>query len=149
MIDIERKEKQLEQITEKLWSETVQAMLDRSIKKSIILLQRYATQEAPTDQWRLRNDFHTEFKKSFGRLFNPTKYAIYVHEWTRPHFAPIDKLQGRADRHGIPVGALRRSIARKGTKANPFMDRAVDEWEKQVDEIFAKEIDKMFLEITE
>ena len=28
------------------------------------------------------------------------------------------------------------------------MDRAVDQGERQVDEIFAKEIDKMFLEIT-
>ena len=147
MVDIERNEKQLEQIYETFWSEAVQWILDRSIKKSIILLQRYAIQEAPTDQGRLRNDFHTELKKSFGRLFNPTRYAIYVHEWTRPHFAPIDKLQGWADRHGIPVGALRRSIARKGTKANPFMDRAVDQWEKQVDEIFSKEIDNFFNEI--
>ena len=148
MIDIERKEKQLEQITDKFWSDVVQQMLDRSIKKSVILSQRYATQEAPTDQWRLRNDFHTEFKKSWWRLFNPTKYAIYVHEWTKPHFAPIDKLKGRADRHSIPVGMLRRSIARKWTKANPFMDRAVEQGEQQVDEIFASEIDKMFLEIT-
>lgn len=147
MVDIERNEKQLEQIYETFWSDAVQWILDRSIKKSIILLQRYAIQEAPVDQARLRNDFHTELKKSFGRLFNPTRYAIYVHEWTRPHFAPIDKLQGRADRHGIPVGALRRSIARKGTKANPFMDRAVDQWEKQVDEIFSKEIDNFFNEI--
>lgn len=148
MIDIERKEKQLEQITEKFWSDIVQEMLDRSIKKSVILLERYAIQETPTDQGRLRNDFHTEFKRSFGRLFNPTKYAIFVHEWTRPHYAPIDKLKWRADRHWIPVGALRLSIARKGTKANPFMDRAVEQWEKEVDEIFASEIDKMFLEIT-
>lgn len=148
MIDIEYKEKQLKQITEKFWSDVVQDMLDRSIKKSVILLERYAIQETPTDQWRLRNDFHTEFRKSFGRLFNPTHYAIYVHEWTRPHYAPIDKLRWRADRHGIPVWKLWLSIARKWTKANPFMDRAVEQWEKQVDEIFGKEIDKMFLEIT-
>ena len=80
MIDIERKEKQLEQITKKMSPETVQNMLDRSIKKSVILLERYAIQETPTDQCRLRNDFHTEFRKSYGRLFNPTDYAVYVHE---------------------------------------------------------------------
>jgi hypothetical protein len=50
MIDIERKEKQLEQITQKMSPETVQNMLDRSIKKSVILLERYAIQETPTDQ---------------------------------------------------------------------------------------------------
>ncbi len=147
MIDIERKEKQLEQITKKMSPETVQNMLDRSIKKSVILLERYAIQETPTDQWRLRNDFHTEFRKSYGRLFNPTDYAVYVHEWTRPHYAPKDKLQGWANRHWINVNVLRLSIAKKWTKANPFMDRAVDQGEKQVDEIFSKEIDQMFYEI--
>ena len=147
MIDIERKEEQLEQITEAFWSDIVQEMLDRSIKKSVILLERYAIQETPTDQGRLRNDFHTEFKRSFGRLFNPTDYAVFVHEWTRPHYAPIDKITGWALRHSMKPWALRLSIARKGTKANPFMDRAVEQWEKQVDEIFSDEIDKMFLQI--
>lgn len=147
MIDVERKQEQLEHITKAMWPETVQKMLDRSIKKSVTLLQRYAIEETPVDQNRLRNDFHTEFRKSFGRLFNPTDYAIYVHEWTNPHYAPIDKIKWRADRHGIPVGALWLSIARKWTKANPFMDRAVERWEKQVDEIFGDEIDKMFYEI--
>jgi len=147
MIDIEYKEKQLKQIQEVFGSKAVQDILDRSIKKSVILLQRYAMQETPTDQWRLRNDFHTEFRKSRWRLFNPTQYWIYVHEWTRPHYAPIDKLQWRADRHGIPVWKLWFSIARKWTKANPFMDRAVEQWENQVDEIFSKEIDKFFYDV--
>jgi hypothetical protein len=44
------------------------------------------------------------------------KYAIYVEEDTRPHFPPIDKLQGWADRHGIPVWAVARKIAREGTE---------------------------------
>jgi len=147
MVDIERSEKQLEQIYETFWSDAVQWILDRSIKKSIILLERYAIQETPTDQGRLRNDFHTEFKKSWGRLFNPTNYAIYVHEWTRPHYAPLDKITGWALRHSMKPWALRLSIARKGTKANPFMDRAVEEWDKEVDEIFSKEIDKFFYDI--
>jgi len=147
MVDIERSEKQLKQIHDVFWPEAVQDIFDRSIKKCVILLERHAIQETPTDQWRLRNDFHTEFRKSFWRLFNPTQYAIYVHEWTRPHYAPIDKLQWRADRHGIPVWKLRHAIARKWTKANPFMDRAVEQVEPQVDEIFSKEIDKFFLDV--
>jgi hypothetical protein len=43
-------------------------------------------------------------------------YAIYVEEGTRPHFPPIDKLQGWADRHGIPVWAVAMKIAREGTE---------------------------------
>ena len=147
MVDIERNEKQLKQIHDVFWPQAVQDIFDRSIKRSVILLERHAIQETPTDQWRLRNDFHTEFRKSFWRLFNPTQYAIYVHEWTRPHYAPIDKLQWRADRHGIPVWKLRHAIARKWTKANPFMDRAVEQVEPQIDEIFSNEIDKFFLDV--
>jgi len=44
------------------------------------------------------------------------KYAIYVERGTRPHFPPISKLQGWADRHGIPVWAVAKKIAREGTE---------------------------------
>lgn len=147
-MELDYKEKQLNQISKALWPEALQKMLDTSIKKSITMLQSYAMQETPVDQGRLRGDFKTNFKKSYWRLYNPTKYAIYVHEGTRPHFVKIDKIEGRANRHGIPAGALQYSIATKGTKANPFMDRAVERGEEQIDKIFSDEIDKMFLKIT-
>lgn len=147
MVNIEYDQKKLEEIQKQFWSETVQKMLDTSIKKSIALLQRYAIMETPTDQWRLRNWFQTEFKKSFGRLFNPVNYAIYVHDWTKPHSAPFDKIAKRSLRHGLNPGSVRYSIRMKWTKANPFMDRAVDQWEKKVDEIFDKEIQKMVLQL--
>jgi hypothetical protein len=50
MIDIEYKEKQLKQIQEVFGSKAVQDILDRSIKKSVLMLERYAIQETPTDQ---------------------------------------------------------------------------------------------------
>lgn len=147
-MDLNYKEKQLQQISKALWPEALQKMLDTSIQKSVAMLQNYAMQETPVDQGRLRGDFKTNFKKSYWRLFNPTKYAIYVHEWTRPHFVKIDKIEGRANRHWISAGALQHAIATRWTKANPFMDRAVERGEDQVDKIFSQEIDKMFLKIT-
>lgn len=147
MVNIEYDQQQLEEIQKQFWSEVVQNMLDTSIKKSIILLQRYAIQETPTDQWHLRNGFQTEFKKSFGRLFNPVEYAVYVHDWTKPHTAPFGKIADWANRHWLNPWSVRYAIRMKWTKANPFMDRAVEEWEKQVDAIFEKEIDKMVLQL--
>lgn len=44
------------------------------------------------------------------------KYATYVEHGTPPHFPPISALQGWADRHGIPVWAVARKIARDGTE---------------------------------
>lgn len=147
MINIEYDEKQIQEIADQFWKEVVQDMFNRSIKKSIILLQRYAIQETPTDQWRLRNGFQTEFKQSFGRLFNPVDYAVYVHDGTKPHSAPFDKIEWRANRHWLNPWSVRRAIRMKWTKANPFMDRAVDQWEKQVDDIFDKEVQKMVLQL--
>lgn len=147
MVDIEYNEKQLQQIYDTFGSKAVQDIFDRSIKKSVLLLERYAIEETPVDQNRLRSSFQTQFKKSFGRLFNPVDYAVYVHDWTKPHSAPFDKIAERSLRHGLNPWSVRYSIRMKWTKANPFMDRAVDQWEKQVDEIFDKEIQKMVLQL--
>ena len=72
MIDIEIDKKALKDIQEKFWVATIQNMLDKSIKKTIVLLNRYAIEETPTDRWLLRNSFKSEFKKSYWRLFNNT-----------------------------------------------------------------------------
>lgn len=45
----------------------------------------------------------------------PDRYAIFVEEDTRPHWAPRAALQGWADRHNIPVYAVLWKIAREGT----------------------------------
>jgi len=147
MIDVEINKKHLDDINKYFWTETVVKVLSTSIKKSIALLQRYAMEETPVDEWRLRAWFQTEFKKFYGRLFNPVEYAIFVHEWTRPHKAPRNKIEEWALRHWLNPWSVWISIMRRWTKANPFMERAVERWEDQVDEIFQKEIDTMIYKI--
>ena len=147
MIDVELNKNHLDDINKYFWTETVVKVLSTSIKKSIALLQRYAMEETPVDEWRLRAWFQTEFKKFYGRLFNPVEYAIFVHEWTRPHKAPRSKIEEWALRHWLNPWSVRLSIMRRWTKANPFMERAVERWEDKVDEIFQKEIDTMIYKI--
>lgn len=43
------------------------------------------------------------------------RYAIFVEENTRPHWPPIDAIQGWADRHGIPAFLVARKISKEGT----------------------------------
>lgn len=62
-----------------------------------------------------------------GTLANRKKYGLFVHEGTSPHWAPKEALEDWAQLKGIPVRALQVSIARKGTKANPFAKRAFEE----------------------
>jgi len=148
MIDVEINKKHLQDIEKNFWSETIEKMLSTSIRKSITLLQRYAMEETPVDEWRLRSSFQTEFRKYYWRLFNPVEYAIFVHEGTRPHKAPRSKIEEWALRHGLNPWSVWLSIMRRWTKANPFMERAVERWENQVDEIFQNEINQMIYKMT-
>lgn len=145
MYDVTVNADDLKKIAKAFWKEVVQDTLDTSIKKSIVLLNRNAIIETPTDTWRLRNSFQTEFRQWYWRLFNPTQYAIFVQEWTKPHNAPFDPISWRAKRKWLNAWKIRRSIRTKGTKANPFMTRAIDESEREVDKIFQEEIDKLVL----
>lgn len=61
-----------------------------------------------------------------GTLANRKGYGLYVHDGTGPHWAPAAALKDWADLKGIPVRALQYSIARKGTKANPFLANAFE-----------------------
>jgi hypothetical protein len=45
-----------------------------------------------------------------------SRYAVFVEKDTRPHWPPRAALEPWAERHGIPVFLVQRSIATKGTK---------------------------------
>lgn len=71
----------------------------------------------------------------------PTKeYAVNVHEGTKPHYVSVkDKrapLRIWAIKKGLNPYAVQKSIMRKGTKANPFVNRTIQKAEYQVRRIF-------------
>lgn len=147
-VDIQINVKNLGAIERDFWPEKVEQALDNSIKKAIITLDDTARQETPV--WVsgiLRSGFKEEFWHFYWRLFNPTDYAMYVHEWTWPHRAPFWAIQQRANFKWLPAWAVRTSIWMKGTKANPFMDRAVEQTDNKIDSIFQWEIDKLVLQL--
>ncbi len=76
-------------------------------------------EEAPKDTGRLQKgiSFDTYVKKPDVelRIVSKETYTMYVLRGTRPHSAPWSALQGWADRHGIPVFLVWRSIKLHGT----------------------------------
>jgi hypothetical protein len=110
--------------------------LNQAIHVSALVVQRMARKEAPADRGILRNSIKISFRPLSATVAPSgasAKYAVPVHEGSKPHFPPIKALTGKeealdlwARRHGIPAWAVARSIARKGTKANPFMQRAAE-----------------------
>lgn len=134
----------LERIMDVFGSNAVAWVRDRSIKKAIFTLERFVKPETPLITGRLRNGYQSQFMPWYGRLFNPVKYAVYVHDWTRPYvITPTNKKALFWKTASHPV----RSVKHPWIKANPFMDRAIAKLEPVIDKIFEDEIDALFKKI--
>lgn len=77
-------------------------------------------------------------------------YALYVHEGTRPHYAPMDAIQKWAERKSrggstFPWFAIWLKIAREGTEAKPFLTDAIEATEGQYKEIIDQEYKKVLM----
>lgn len=83
---------------------------------------------APVDLGELRNNIRETIieRKDMisGDVLSAATYSAYVEYGSRPHWTGKQNLQGWADRHGIPVYLVQKSIAEKGTPAQPFMGPA-------------------------
>ena len=59
-----------------------------------------------------------------ANILSSEDYSAYVEYGTSPHFPPPRALEGWAQRHGFGEGGgflVAKSIARRGTPAQPFM----------------------------
>lgn len=57
---------------------------------------------------------------------SPMEYAAYLNDGTRRHIAPMDRIQEWAEFRGLPWFAVWKGILDHGTKANPYIDRALE-----------------------
>lgn len=105
----------LNELIQKFWALQVDKTVVTSVKKTIIFLEGQSKRETPVDTWFLRNSYKTQFGSwgKTGQLINFRKYWVYVHEGT------------------------------KYIKANPFITRAVEKSERQINIIWSTEINKM------
>lgn len=105
--------------------------LNRAIRISALYVASNAKKElggekGGWDTGRMANSITPRFGLLRAEIAPRVNYAVYVHEGTGPHWAPISALAPWAKRHGIDPHAVQHAIARKGTKANPFMARAIE-----------------------
>ena len=70
--------KWLDEFLKKVWVLTVQKTLDKSMKKSIFLLEWEAKRNTPVDTWLLRNSYETKFRPLEWQLRNYREYAPFV-----------------------------------------------------------------------
>lgn len=116
--------------------------MDTALNKSAITIQGKIREKAPVDTGRLRNSIlYMRIGTLVYAVATNAKYAVYVHEGTRPHAMPLSAIEPWAKRRGIPAGAVWQAILKRGTKANPFFKEGAEASESQVNMYFDQAID--------
>ena len=107
-------------------AEFLRGPMKRFLTRAAFIVELEAKQKAPVDTGRLRGSIMTVLGQSSASVGPTVQYAPHVEFGSRPHWPPKGALQPWARRHGFPAGPVgdfivRRIIARRGTRAHPFM----------------------------
>lgn len=121
--------------------------IKEAVKKGTVLMLRKSQDTAPTAFGDLKKSISADVQGFAGRVRPTVQYAVYVHEGTRPHWMPSREwkpggsLFKWATRKGIPPFLVARAIARRGTKARPWMRRAYEANQSRLMEYFQEAVD--------
>lgn len=103
--------------------------MNKAVTHSISILQNQTIKEAPVNKeasgGNLRQSVHSSMEtKIRGAVSVDAKYGLFVEMGTKPHeIRPVNK-KGLANvRQGKFFGKL---VRHPGTRANPFLERAID-----------------------
>jgi len=119
-----------------------------SIVAIVNLVEVNVKKEAPIDTKKLHNRWTKAFKPLEGTLTSQMPYAGAVQFGTPPHKVSIEEITPWAERKGIPPFLVARSIAKKGTKANPFFTRGLDNSVERANIIIKGTINNIVNELT-
>jgi hypothetical protein len=104
----------------------------REVMRAALEIQAGAKRRCPVDLSRLRNSIAIKLDADGlgATVGTNVGSAASVEFGSRPHWAPIGPLKGWAKRHGMDEGAayaIQKTIAKRGTRAQPFMFPAFEE----------------------
>ena len=119
--------------------------INNAIRKSALKIQSLSQKSAPVNTGALRQSIQSRFEPLKGIVEAMAKYAIYVHEGTRPHdIFPKNKMALANVRKGQFFG---KHVKHPGTKANPFMKKSVDEAMQWITKYFSDAVDNIIKRI--
>lgn len=119
--------------------------LNNAVKQSVFDIHKEVLKEAPVNKnsggGNLRQSFKTKFGRLWGEIFSNIKYAVYVHEGTRPHIIRAVNKRVLADRRaGVIFG---KEVKHPGTLPNPFLKRAIENAKSKIESNFGNAIRKI------
>jgi HK97 gp10 family phage protein len=114
------------------------------MEKAALMVTRSARIKAPVDTGRLRSSIMPEVRvkgtEVQGVIGSNVTYAPFVELGTKPHFPPIEAVAVWAARHGMSAYAVALAIARRGTKAHPYLQPAFDENRSAIEAILGRTV---------
>jgi hypothetical protein len=126
------------------YPKTAEKHIGGAINKSLVRIFAEEKQTAPFGVTaNLRDNWLLSFGRFQGSLRSNAPYSVGIEEGTRPHYVSPRALKPWAEARGLNPFAVAKSIAKKGTKANPFLKRAVDNTADAVDREFTKALDAL------
>ncbi len=122
-----------EELKRKLVGSRADVPVARFLDRAAFTVQGAARKKAPVDTGRLRNSIGTESPTRRMRRVGPSvDYGEPVEMGSRPHWPPPGVMAKWAKRHGMTESTARFAVAKRGTKAQPYMQPAADESETKI-----------------
>lgn len=129
---------------------------NREIQRGLLdagkLISGQEKREAPVGVTaHLRQSIGIRLRSGSVIIVPKKEYAVAVHEGTKPHYISVKSkrapLRIWAIKKGLNPYAVQKSIMRKGTKPNPFVDRTIDKVNYQVRRIFVSVLERIIKSI--
>jgi len=121
--------------------------LHKAINRIVLKIERDAKRNAPVNKKGGGGNLRQSIRSMMigparGKVEAGAGYAVFVHEGTRPHIIRIRQRKVLANkREGKIFGKV---VHHPGTKANPFLQKAVDDNENFIDKEFESAVKKVF-----
>lgn len=123
--------------------------VNKAINRSLVRVLGAEKREAPFGvSGGLRDRWEVIMGRFTGTLRSGVGYASGVEEGTPPHPVSATAIAPWAIKHGLNPWAVAKSIAKKGTKANPFFSRAIESQKEEIDKEFSSALDGILKEIS-
>lgn len=122
--------------------------INTAITRSLTRIWGAEKREAPFGvAGQLRDNWVITTARFQGTLASNMPYALFVEKGTGPHMPPIDAITPWAKKKGLNPWAVAMSIKKKGTKANPFLSRAIDDAQSGIEQEFEDALNATLAEV--
>lgn len=128
--------------------------IGRAVSKSTLKVKNTSLKEVPTNKQKgggnLKQSIrHIMINKFRGEVVAHAKYAAAVHEGTRPHIIRPRRIGYKGHPGGLydkrTGWGVYNKVNHPGTRPNPFMDRAAQKSQKDIDLYFAQAMNNIFI----